>query len=552
MEANVQYLISLQDKFSGKMNTINQSTDRFDRSIGRSVTSMVSFVAVGALIGATLVGAVKKMAAFEEQVSNLSAITGATGEDLDYLKSKAIELGGATTKSSVDTVKAFKLIASAKPELLSNAVALAAVTKEAIALSEASGLELPEAADALTTSLNQFGLSADQSSRVINLLAAGSKFAAAEIPDLAMSLKEFGGIADSLNIPIEQAAASVETLSTKGLKGSRAGIQLKNVFLKLAASADKNLNPKVVGLSKALENLAPIQDDVTKLTKMFGTENVLAAQILIKQRQRVDELTDSMTGTSIAYEQQRVNTDNLNSDIKRLSSSWEKLVLNLNKGEGKISNAFRDATQWATRLLDKLDELNKTDKERTETGASRQMEAFKASLVGITNEQEYQAKILEEQKKNAFFLAKNKERVQLAGKKELEDARAMMNMGHTVSRSLFPAKSLKAANLLASEQSVKSLSLYSEQLSKLSREGLGITPKIEDPEIVDSKGLAKVEDQVTRITSAAPKVFNITIDKFVENLTVSSENVTEGIGQVKDIVTEYFVKMLADVQAVGS
>ncbi|HUW21514.1 MAG TPA: phage tail tape measure protein, partial [Candidatus Bathyarchaeia archaeon] len=132
---------------------------------------MAGFAVAGALIGKVLVNSVRRMAEFEEVGSNLSAITGLMGEDLDFLKRKAIEMGGSTTKSSVDTLKAFKLIASAKPELLNNASALAATTKEAIALSEASGLELPAAAEALTTSLNQFSLSADQSSRVINVLA---------------------------------------------------------------------------------------------------------------------------------------------------------------------------------------------------------------------------------------------------------------------------------------------------------------------------------------------------------------------------------------------
>ena len=547
MATDVRYLISLQDKFSSKINTINKSTQSFDQSLGRTIGRFASF----AVVGAVLTSSVKKIADFEEKVSNLSAITGAVGKDLDYLKAKAIEMGGATTKSSIDTVEAFKLIASAKPELLTNKAALAATTKEAIALSEASGLELPQAAEALTDALNQFNLSADQSSRVINILAAGSKYASAEIPDLTASLKQFGGVADSMNISIEQSSAVVETLSAKGIKGSVAGVNLRNIFLKLASTTDKKLNPKIVGLSQALKNLAPIQDDVTKLTKMFDARNVIAIQTLIKQRQRVDELTDSMTGTSIAYEQQKVNTDNLNSDIKRLSSSWEKLVLNIDKGEGSISNAFRNATQWATRFLDKLDDINKSDKQRVSGVASKEMEAFQATLLNITTEEELQSKILEEQKKTAFFISKHKSIVQEAGKKELQQAKDLMNIGHTVSRALMPKKTQKAAELIASETRLKGLQEYQAQLSAMSREGLIIPAAIVDDQDIKTQGLDKVEDQVTRITSSAPKVFNINIDKFVENFTVASETVTEGAAQVKDVFTEMWIKMLADAQAVG-
>lgn len=542
MATDVRYLISLQDKFSGKLNTINKSTKSFDKSLGRTIGRFASFAAVGAI----LTSSIKKIADFEEQVSNLAAITGAAGEDLDFLKQKAIELGGATTKSSIDTVKAFKLIASAKPELLTNAAALANVTKEAIALSEASGLELPEAASALTDSLNQFNLSADQSSRVINILAAGSKFAAAEIPDLTTSLKEFGGVADSLNISIEQSAAAVETLSSKGLKGARAGINLRNVFLKLGAATDKKLNPKIVGLSQALKNLAPIEDNITQLTKMFGRQNVLAAQTLIKQRQRVDELTDSMTGTSIAYEQQAINTDNLNSDVKKLSSSWEKLVLNLNKGSGSISTSLRSATKFATEFLDKLDRINKTDEELAKTGSSKELEKFKASLAGVTDPALIKNRITEEQKRvGALFAFYEKEQTRLGGRKAVE--KGFKGVGGFV-RSQFNRE--KELNKQVTRERIDSLFLYKKELNKLRLTGMPLTA-VSAVDQVDEKGLDKVEDQVTRITSAAPKSFNITIDKFVENFSVNSENITEGANQVLDVFTNMWVKMLADAQAVG-
>lgn len=543
MATDVKYLISLQDKFSGKMNTINKSTQSLDKNLGRAIGRFASFAAVGAV----LTSSVKKIADFEEQVSNLSAITGATGEDLDFLANKAIELGGATTKSSIDTVKAFKLIASAKPELLSNAAALAKVTEEAITLSEASGLDLPVAATALTDSLNQFGLAADQSSRVINILAAGSKFAAAEIPDLTMSLKEFGGVADSLNISIEESAAAVETLSSKGLKGARAGINLRNVFLKLGASTDKRLNPKVVGLSKALENLAEIEDDTTKLTKMFGRQNVLAAQTLIKERKRVDELTGALTGTTVAYEQASINTDNLNSDFKRLGTSWEKLVLNLNEGSGSISKSLRSVTQFATEFLDKLDRINKTDKDISLGEASRQMEMFRASLIGVTDVKDVEKKVVRK------ILLLNQEIKGLkAEREELGPKRvdkAFKGVGGFIRGQLGREKELNRSIV---KERLSGLSEYKEQLRKILISGdfeklITKEPEVPEEEVVE--GFDKVEDQVTRITSAAPKTFNINIQKFVENFSVQSETIKESATDVREFFVEQMSLMLADVQA---
>jgi TP901 family phage tail tape measure protein len=520
MATDVKYLISLQDEFSGKMNTINKSTQSFDKSLGRTIGRFASFAAVGAVVG----NMVKTIANFEEQVSNLSAITGATGEDLEFLKKKAIELGGATTKSSIDTIKAFKLIASAKPELLDNAAALADVTKEAITLSEASGLELPQAATAVTDALNQFGLSADQSSRVINVLAAGSKFAAAEIPDLTTSLKEFGGVSESLNISLEESAAAVETLSTKGLKGARAGINLRNVFLKLGAGVDK-YNPKVVGLSKALDNLSEIQDDTTELTKMFGRQNVLAAQTLIKQRDRVDELTKSLTGTNIAYEQAAINTDNLNSDFKRLGSSWEKFTLNLNKGEGRISGFLRKGTQLLTDFIDMLDFANKS---AAEIEKQVQLEILSESAKDDINEFESFLKKLQVSPDNI---------------KQVEKlAESFLDVDVQRLKRLKESENAEEYQIKLLEGRIKAIKDYVEIQKKAKVTNLS-KPVVE--------GMDKVEDQVTRITSAAPKTFNINIQKLVENFTVSSETIKESAGETRDFFVEQLTLMLADVQAIS-
>jgi TP901 family phage tail tape measure protein len=550
MATDVKYFISLQDKFSGKMNTINKATQSFDKSLGRTIGRFASFAAVGAV----LTDSVKKIAEFEQQVSNLSAITGLVGEDLDFLSKKAIELGGATTKSSIDTVKAFKLIASAKPELLDDAQALAQVTKEAIALSEASGLDLPTAATALTDSLNQFSLSADQSSRVINVLAAGSKFAAAEIPDLTMSLKEFGGVAESMGISVEESAAAVETLSSKGLKGQRAGIQLRNVLLKLGASADKKINPKVVGLSKALENLADIQDDTTKLTKMFGRQNVLAAQTLIKNKNRVDELTDSLTGTSIAYEQQSVNTNNLISDYQGLESSWEKLVLNLNQGSGAITKSLRTATQFATEFLDKIDEINKSDEERAGRVASTQKELFDPYLKQAKTEEEFNKTILAERQRVANEIQIATEKFQeFGGREAVERAKKMNSVGWGLTRSIGESVGLvdtqKNLEIELNAERLSGLREYSKQLGELKRKGFTeAMEEITEPEIV-TDGLDKVEDQVTKITSAAPKTFNVNINNLVEEFNINSQTVQEGAVAARETIIEALTRAVADVQA---
>jgi len=523
-DKQVTYVMNLRGQFESRLNKSNVAAQRFDKSMGSMIARFATFAAVGGV----LVNSIKKIADFEEAVSNLSAITGASGDDLDYLKAKAIEMGKATTKSSIDTITAFKLIASSKPELLTNAQALAATTKEAIVLSEASGLALPDAARALTGALNQFNLGADESSRLINVLAAGAKFAGAEIPDLSASMLEFGGIANSMGLSFEQAAASAEAISGQ-LKGSRAGMQLRNVFLRLASSTDRKLNPSIVGLNAALENLAPIQDDVNALEKMFGRQNVIAAQTLIQQRKEVENLTVALTGTSTAYEQASVNTDNLNSDVKRLSSAWEGFVLNLNQGEGRISGTFRTLTQGLTRLIEKFDDANKSIEELGKSMAEKSFQSTKDYIMRADE---------------SFRIPRTKEFIETQKKviksiKDKQDADG---------KTIYLSKKTKKRLATEMEWAQRSLAM----LQNLHGELLNPKEIPEVPKLIDDKTGLNLKEEVTRITAGAPKVFNITVQKMTGIETLNTTTIKEGIQQTGASVLEQLQIALADMQVVAS
>lgn len=88
----------------------------------------------------------------------------------------------------------------AKPELLSNKEALAAVTEQTLILASASGMTLRNAVDAVTLSLNQYGDGADQAARYANVMAAGSKYGSAAVESVTKSIKSSGG--GQLHLPI--------------------------------------------------------------------------------------------------------------------------------------------------------------------------------------------------------------------------------------------------------------------------------------------------------------------------------------------------------------
>ena len=85
--------------------------------------------------------------------------------------------------------------------------------EKSITLAQASGMSLDAAAEALAGTVNQFGLGADQAERVINVLAAGSKYGAAEIGELAQGFKVAGASASAMGLSVEETAGALEVLS---------------------------------------------------------------------------------------------------------------------------------------------------------------------------------------------------------------------------------------------------------------------------------------------------------------------------------------------------
>ncbi|BDD13158.1 hypothetical protein FUAX_55900 (plasmid) [Fulvitalea axinellae] len=301
---------------------------------------------------------------FEKALSGLSSITGARGRDLEFYAEQAELIGATTTLSAKQAVDAFKLMGSAKPELLKNKEALAEVTMEAIVLAEAAEMELGPATEALAGTLNQYGESAKEASRYTNALAAGSKEGAANIIEETEAIDEFGVAADSYNVKIEESIGLVQTLAEKKLKGAKAGTALRNVLSKMAsveALPPKALEQlekygvnldivkdKTLPFNVRLREMAKIQNDATALTKVFGQENKIAGEIILGNVDKVERYTKAVTGTTTAYEQQAINTDNYDADLKARDSMYESLSITIGK---KLLPSMRSYTKWQTKAL---------------------------------------------------------------------------------------------------------------------------------------------------------------------------------------------------------
>lgn len=350
------------NEFDRSINKTRKQVSDFKKvteSVGGSIVSMTKGFATLGGISFALMDVTKKSMEFEKSLSGLRSLTGLGAKDMEYFKKAAIDLGSTSTQTASQVVEAYKLIGSQQPELLKNREALNEVTKQAIILAEAAGMDVPSAAKALSGSINQMGESANVAGEYINILAAASQAGSADIQYLSKAIEKSGGAANSVGVKYNELVAAIETIASKITEASEAGTNLRNIFLILEGSSDNNLRPSVVGLSKALDNLASKNLDATQMTKMFGRESVTAALALVNAKDQYKGYIDAITGTNTALEQQRINNANLEGSLNAVSSAWEGFILTMNKSNGFLSTA----AQGVASLIQNLTDLAKTQDE---------------------------------------------------------------------------------------------------------------------------------------------------------------------------------------------
>ena len=320
---------------------------------GSLVGAAAGFASITAAVGAATAAIssnIETAKNFEKSMSQLSSLTGKVGEDLNKLKEYAIDLGGSTTLTASQVADAFKMIGSQQPQLLASSEALKAVTKNAITLSEAAGIDLATAAQTLSTSINQMGGDSNNAERYINVLAAASQKGAGDIAWLGEAITKSATAAKAVGTDYEELVANLEQLAKAGFDASTAGTALRSIIMNLEKQANNEFKPSIVGLTKAFENLGKANLSITKYQEIAGKLFASQAMALANAAGEAKKMKDEITGTNIAEEQAKTNTDNLDGSLKSLSSAWEALNLHINSSNGLLKSAvdwLKDVVKWA-------------------------------------------------------------------------------------------------------------------------------------------------------------------------------------------------------------
>ena len=348
---------------STSMNTLTETADAFGSKFGISTAALAKMaspagiaVAAAGAVGASLYKAEKHAIEFEDALSNLSAITGTTGKDLDALKDRIIATGKETHTSFKTIADAYTVVGSKMPALLQNQEGLDAVTRSVITLKKASRMSLEDATNSLTGIMNQMGASFFEADEYINVLAAGSKNGAGNIQYLATAFDQCGTAINTAGLSIQQGTALIEMLAEKQPSASTAGVQLRNVLVKLTTASDE-YNPKVVGLTTALQNLSKKTGDTSFMVKMFGAENMAAAIQLANNAVKVRNLTKAVTGTTEAHKQAAIQVNNVAGAWRGLGQDWDNFATAIMTSSGPIQTAIRGVIGGLSEIVNLMNYL---------------------------------------------------------------------------------------------------------------------------------------------------------------------------------------------------
>lgn len=314
----------------------SQGFDAIDKSIRNiELTSLIQQVQmVGETFGQLAAPAVD----FEQSIADLSAITGSVGDELEDLKQTAREVGKASGLGASESANAFAILAGQIDVPID---ALKVLQRETITLAQAGALPLEDAANAVAGTINQFGMEASEASRVVNVLAAGSRAGGAEVVDLSESFKVAGAAANAAGISIEETAGAIEILAQNNTKGAEAGTAMRNMIVAMQTRLGIDISKTGFAgglrvIQKELDNMQSPVERTTFLAKAFGRENMVAAQFLLSNADAVEEMTTAVTGTNSAMEQAEIRNDTWSHKMEVARAKIDDVLISMTSLSGSL------------------------------------------------------------------------------------------------------------------------------------------------------------------------------------------------------------------------
>lgn len=352
-----------------KLNGLSSAFKTTGGLLSKNVT--LPIVGVGA-------AAVKTATDFEAGMSEVKAISGATGSEFDALRDKAIEMGAKTKFSASDSADAFKYMAMAGWDASQMMDGIAGVMD----LAAASGEDLATTSDIVTDALTAFGLQASDSAHFADVLAQASSKSNTNVGLMGETFKYVAPVAGALGYSIEDTAVAIGLMANSGIKGSQAGTALRSTITRLAkpvGEAKDAVEELGISITNADGTMKPLSQTMVELREKFAglTEEqkaqyaaMLAGQegmsgllaIVNASDEDFQKLTDEINNANGAAEDMAsVMMDNTAGAVEQLKGALESAGILI--GE-KLTPYIRQLAEWITGLVEKFNSLSEEEQDQ--------------------------------------------------------------------------------------------------------------------------------------------------------------------------------------------
>lgn len=316
---------------------------------------------------------VDTFAAFEAQMSTVQAISGASGGQMEQLGEKAREMGATTAFTAAEAGQALEYMAMAGWKTEDMLGGLEGIMN----LASASGEDLASTSDIVTDALTAFGLTAQDSARFADVLAAASSNANTNVGLMGETFRYAAPVAGALGYSIEDTALAIGLMANSGIKGSQAGSALRAALTNLAKPSDtvagymEQLGVSLTDSSGAVRSLSELMELLRErfagLTDaqqaeyaagLAGKEAMSGLLAIVNASetdyQKLAEAINTCSGS--AQKMSDIKLDNFAGQMTLLGSAADGLKLavgqQLTPALTDLAEAGTDVLTWATDFVD--------------------------------------------------------------------------------------------------------------------------------------------------------------------------------------------------------
>jgi len=302
--------------FRKGLNKAERAMDKMGRKMQQTGKNLsLKLTAPLAAVGAVSFNVFK---GFEQEMSKVQAVSGATAEEFKALSDNAKELGASTMFSARE-------VASLQTEFAKlgfTATEITKVTKSTLALAQASGTDLARSAEVAGSTLRGFGLDVSETGRVTDVMAKSFATTGLDMESFAESMKYVAPVAESAGMSIEETTAMIGALANVGIKGSQAGTSLRRIISDIGASGKPT--------SEALKDLAAQGLTLADAKDEVGRSAQQALLKLTAQLPLINDLTGQYKNASgSAQEMADIMGNTAFGASKRLESATEALMISI-------------------------------------------------------------------------------------------------------------------------------------------------------------------------------------------------------------------------------